>query len=169
MEIDHIYGVAENNEIVKKILQAAKCRQVRIDNRFWGEFITFMLTEVRDSHRSNGYRMALCCWCLLRRKGGGYISHRYVISLSKLTKSKERFWSDFLELAHQNNWRNDTHLKIPYLDIAHLEKEDEPAYQDYDASQSELSSISPEEQISLRSRPLSDRLSVLTCLSDSLN
>ena len=156
-----------NNEYVKKVLIGAKVRQIRIDNPFWPKFMQFMSTEVRDSFRSNGIRMSLCCWTLLRRKGGGYVYHPEVISLSKIAKYEDTLWNNFLELALQNGFRNEVYMKIPSLDLPHIGMEEEPASNDIDQdiiSQSEIPTLS---DLSLKSLPASQKLSLQCCPSSS--
>ena len=155
--MEKVGDVAASNNNVKKIMRNAKNRIVRLENDFWNDFRRFLLTEVKESYRSNGMPIALCCWTLLRRKAGFYLEHAVIVSLSKILKYEEEAWELFLELAKQNGWRDNECMAIPYLDLEHLDAKDEPSYHDHDAGRFCLSVDSHIDIYSSKSLPDSTR------------
>lgn len=119
-----------NNATVKKACQAAKHRWIKADNTFWKKFELFLNSEVKESHRSNGIKLATCCWTLLRRKGGYYEPHKDVVSLSKVCKDPKVSLAEFMKLADNHGFKTTSYMQIPYLDIPHLEEKDEPIQED---------------------------------------
>ena len=84
------------------------------------------MTEVKDTYRSNGTRFAACCWTCLKRKTNGYHYHPSEISLSTYLKNEDEFWTFFIGLGKTSGWVASGKMHIPYIDLEHLDREDEP-------------------------------------------